>query len=34
MNIELLYQALAKIIENKEGVKVEFKIEKRERNED
>lgn len=33
MNIELLYQTLAKIIERKEGVKVEFRIEKRERNE-
>jgi hypothetical protein len=33
VNIELLYQTLAKIIERKEGVKVEFKIEKREKDE-
>lgn len=31
MNIELLFKALARIIEEREGVTVEFKIEKKER---
>jgi hypothetical protein len=30
LNIELLYQALASIIEDRENVKVEFKIERKE----
>ena len=29
MNVELLYQALVRIIEEREGVKIKYKIERR-----